>query len=312
MNTNTEDEYPEPSRVEIEAVLGWMHRTFPAYNADIRLGTRLGEGYERHIVLSDYHHREYSQRNWVTGSYETKRAHDPAAMAVVEQFMADYRPTHIHYLGDMVDFFTVSRFCQSRPDPEEVGQSLGAVRRIIAKHRDMFPDAQLAYYLGNHEARWQRYIETQAEALSGLVGTTYNEIFQAADLHLAMHRYRERVPILPRILELTHGDKVRAKSGYTAHAMLDRGVSGVSGHTHRLSVVYKTTRAGMTAWGENGCLCDTRPAYLDDPDWQQGFSVLYVDREAERFRLDAIPIVQTESARRIIYGGHVWEAEVQP
>lgn len=270
-------------------------------------GVSLPSTYERHIILSDYHHRIYKERDWVRGGFASQQAHDPTTMRVVEQFMLDYKPTHIHYLGDFVDFFAISRFCKAKPDPDEVGASLGAVRRLIRQHRLAHPSAVMAYYLGNHEFRWQNYIEINAEALSGVVDTSYNHIFDAEHVGLQMHRYKVRVPIIPGVLEITHGDKVRSRSGYTAHAMLERGVSGVSGHTHRLGAVYKTTRAGMSMWVENGCLCNTSPAYIDDPDWQQGLTVMYVDRVAGRFHMDLIPIIQAGEVRRIVYAGNQWE-----
>lgn len=74
-----------------------------------------------------------------------------------------------------------------------------------------------------------------------------------------------------------HGSMVRIKSGYTAHAMIERrGTSGVIGHTHRLSLVTKTMSGRSMFWIENGCLCNLNPTprYVNMPDWTNGFSII--------------------------------------
>ena len=57
-------------------------------------------------------------------------------------------------------------------------------------------------------------------------------------------------------------------------------------------------------WAENGCLCRLDPDYMEDPDWQQGFTIAYVDRENQRFHLEQLPIING----RIVHAGEVYEA----
>lgn len=263
--------------------------------------------HERHIVLSDYHHRVYAHYDYVSGKSEVRKAHDPLAMRVVEEFMAWWRPTHIHYLGDMVDFHAISKFCKSAPPEDELDESIQAVRGLFWKHRTAHPHAVMAYYQGNHEQRWEAYLEQHASPIRKLGVLSYEAIFGARELRMSIHPYKKRVQILPGVLELTHGDKVRNKSGLSAHAMLEKGVSGISGHTHRLGMIYKTNRAGATLWAENGCLCRLDPDYMEDPDWQQGFSVIYVDKHNARFHCDQLPITGQGQTRRIVYAGKVIE-----
>jgi hypothetical protein len=263
----------------------------------------VGDRWERHIILSDYHHRNYVERDWVNGQTHVRQAHDEGALAVAERFMQVWEPSHIHLAGDMVDFHTISHFCKTPPGDDELNESLHALAVITRRIRMAHPRAEMNYYLGNHEVRWQHFIGGVAAQLGGFQELTYSSILRAQENRLNIYPYKRRVPVLPGRFEITHGDRVRGKSGVTAHAMLDKGVSGVSGHTHRLGMVYRTNRVGTVVWAENGCLCRLDPEWLEDPDWQQGFTVAYVDRAEGRFHLDQIPIIKG----RVFYAGMVYE-----
>jgi hypothetical protein len=267
-----------------------------------------GGRFERHIVLSDYHIRNYKQKVWDEGReqyrYERKRAHDPRAMAVVEEFMKAWQPHGIWYNGDFIDFHGISRFCKTARDAEGMQADLDELLDLFERHQQMWPDAKRRFLLGNHDARFEPYIEQYAPALADLRCLSYHTLFQTKRLGLELHPYKERVSILPGVLEITHGDKVSKHSGQTAQKMLEMGVSGVSGHVHRLGLAFKTTRVGTTVWAEGGCLCSLEPDYMVDPNWQQGFTTILVDRENRRFHMDLVPIING----RIVYQGDVFEA----
>ncbi|MCA8938790.1 MAG: hypothetical protein KDB07_03230, partial [Planctomycetes bacterium] len=62
--------------------------------------------------------------------------------------------------------------------------------------------------------------------------------------------------------------------------------SGISGHTHRLGIHYRTTLAGTKFWIENGCLCNLDPDYTHgQPDWQHGFTSGYWSERFQRWFL---------------------------
>jgi hypothetical protein len=266
--------------------------------------------FERHIVIGDLHYRTYNQRVYdpVKGAYVERRrtCHDPDALRVTEAFMRSWKPDVIWLLGDLVDFPQLSRFDKEAYDSEGLEQDLLGVRAVLRRIRRDHPKAQMHYLLGNHEERLERYLRANAPALRWLTALTFHHIFDAQELGMHIYPYRERVPVLPGVLELTHGDKVAQKSGYTAHKMLEAGISGISGHVHRLGMVFKTTRAGMTVWIENGCLANLDPEYVHSPNWQSGFSVVYVDRKNARFHADIVPIT---ASKRIVYAGELYEAQ---
>ena len=93
---------------------------------------------------------------------------------------------------------------------------------------------------------------------------------------------------------IKHGNIVRTRSGYTATGEREKaGISGVSGHTHRLSQVYNTNYRGMTTWVECGCLCQLNPEYAEGQivDWQSGLGYGYFEKNNHRFVLHTVPII---------------------
>jgi hypothetical protein len=265
--------------------------------------------FERHVVLSDLHYRTYTQQVWdaEAGKYRgvQRTVHDPAALRVVEAFLRSWKPDVIWFNGDMLDAAPLSKHEKEPYESEGLEQDILGVRAIFRRFRRDHPRAEMHYLLGNHEAWLAKYLRRNAVELRWLSALSYQVMFDSAALRMPIYEYGERVPILPGVLEVTHGDKIAPKSGYTAHKMLEAGISGVSGHVHRLGMVYRTTRTGTTVWAEGGCLCSLEPSYVRDPNWQLGITVLYVDRKNSRFHIDQIPIV----GNRMVYAGETYQLQ---
>jgi hypothetical protein len=290
---------------------GWGRGEAPPIEATARVRLQaLPEvhRFERHVILSDLHYRTYTQQVWdaEAGRYKPvqRTVHDPAALRVVEAFLRSWKPDVIWFNGDMLDFAPLSKHDKEPYERDGLEQDIMGARAIFRRFRRDHPRAAMHYLLGNHEAWLEKYLRRNAAELRWLSALSYHVMFDSKELRMPIYPYGERVPILPGVLEVTHGDKIAPKSGYTAHKMLEAGISGVSGHVHRLGMVYRTTRTGTTVWAEGGCLCDLNPSYVRDPNWQLGITVLYVDRKNSRFHMDQIPIV----GNRMVYAGEVHEA----
>jgi hypothetical protein len=110
------------------------------------------------------------------------------------------------------------------------------------------------------------------------------------DIEFVPYDEQSKHKFLPKFL-LKHGNVVRQKSGYTANAEHSKyGMSGASGHTHRLSQFYHRDHNGNHVWLETGSTCDLNPEYTPDPDWQNGFVVLTLHRETGAFQAESVYI----------------------
>lgn len=196
---------------------------------------------------------------------------DPAAVAVMLKVSADLQPDYLYLNGDISDFYAISSHL---PDPRRnLVDELEITKRFLDDIMDATPNATRFFIEGNHEDRLRKYLISHASALvgnqavtvDGQLGLTRRGFTQVAYPHGVLHK----------TLYVVHGDLVSKHSAYTAKQMLDHyGISGISGHTHRLGSHYKTTLGGPLGWWENGCLCNLDLDYDDKPNWMQGFSIV--------------------------------------
>lgn len=227
--------------------------------------------------------------------------HDTQAVELVFAFLAWFKPKHVFIIGDFLDFYVLSRFSK---DPErllELQSDLDMGYAILKRLRKTCPRAKIVYIDGNHEARLLAFLWNHPE-ISTLKSLRLPELLRLADFDIEHHSYHEQLQWHGLLIE--HGDRVSKKSAYTAAAMVEaRGISGVTGHTHRLGTHYRTDNSGVKVWAENGCLCRLDPSYvIGVPNWQHGFSVAQAMKGDERFFLEQIPIVKG----KILYSGRLW------
>ncbi len=227
--------------------------------------------------------------------------HDPEAWATALAFARHFKPDRVFLLGDFLDFYQLSRFDR---DPERVGHlqaDLDCAHQLLKEVRKSAKDAPIQYLQGNHEDRLRRFLWTKAAELSGLRDLDIRRLLRLSDLGI---RYVEEPFIRYRSCVVKHGDIVRLRSGYTATGELDRtGLSGVSGHTHRLGHIYRRNAAGAFTWLEAGCLCQLDPQHWARrpavTDWMHGLAYGEFRKEGRRFVLHTLPIIKG----RVNYGG---------
>ena len=220
---------------------------------------------------------------------------DPEALEAALAFVRYYRPVRIFCLGDHVDFASISRFDKPPSDIARIGEDLEACTRFMTDIRESAPNARIHYLKGNHEARFGRFLWKHQEvaALFNAQGMDLPHLLKLGDLNIEWEE-SGALEVTPALI-VKHGHVVRQRSGYTATGELERnGVSGISGHTHRLGQVYKRSRAGVMTWVESGCLCKYDPDYMEGQvsDWQQGLSFGTVSLRGRGFTVHTAPIIK--------------------
>jgi UDP-2,3-diacylglucosamine pyrophosphatase LpxH len=216
-------------------------------------------------------------------------------------FLEWLKPEKIYILGDLIDCKPLGKY---RKEPSETyGQQyeydkaeevLRTIRGIVGQ------STTIDYLLGNHEHRLHNYLCDHPE-LFGLRTLTFTELLHTNDYGVTVHPYYQD-PIFYAGVALEHRDTVRCNSVYTAKSMYEkRGVSGISGHTHRVGIYTKTTLRGEEFWIENGHMSDVKKAtYTYHPDWAHGWSVGHLYPDDSRVVVSQV-IVRNY---RAYFGGH--------
>lgn len=217
----------------------------------------------RHIVLwPDTHHSDQ---------------HTKAVQNLV-RYIGDSQPDEVCILGDFLDMKAPARWSKGRAEEYAAGslkRELAAAYGTLALLRTRF-DGRVTFIVGNHEARYENYLNAYAPAIAG-ISKTLPELLRLDDYGVTLMDQPYR--IAPGVVAI-HGDLLRANAGASALAEVGRhGMSVVQGHTHRLGLVYQTHGATRFAL-EAGHLSDIRKAsYLSFPgvaNWQNGFGSLRV------------------------------------
>jgi UDP-2,3-diacylglucosamine pyrophosphatase LpxH len=228
---------------------------------------------------------------------------DKRAVAVVIDFLKWYRPDHLFLIGDIVDFYAISRYDK---DPDRIlglQDEIDETVDLLATFRKAVgPTCRITYREGNHELRLQKYVRTRPEIakLRGLQLPALLDFFRFNITHADYNQL-----LWHEGISVEHGDSVRKHAGYTACSMLERrGCSGISGHTHRLAMHCRSDNDDKM-WIENGCLCRLDPDYvIGRPNWQHGFTVGRRAGPHGHYILQPLPIVDY----KLIYHDRLFHA----
>jgi len=226
--------------------------------------------------------------------------HDIKAIRALISFAKWWKPDHVFFLGDVVDFYAISSFTKDPHRALGLQLEIDEAKKVLKMICDSAPQAHKYFIRGNHEARMQKFLWTRAAELSGLQGLDVPHMLGLAEL--GIHYYEEgRTKFRETIIK--HGDIVRKFTCYTGKGEFENtGISGISGHTHRLGLYAMTNEAGDFIWMECGHLCDIHQEYLQGkiPNWQQGFGIGYYKEGSKRFNADIVRIIN----HKAMYGGY--------
>lgn len=229
--------------------------------------------------------------------------HDQELLEVVYNFIADFSPDRLYLMGDQVNMTGVSKY---DPAPnyhvsvmDEIHVARHIVQKIVLSARKNNKNAEIVWLDGNHEYRLQRYLASTARSIEELE-VDGEQIVSIPNLFQFKQLGIKYVPYLRSVMEkgdvlIQHGTTVRKYAGYTAKAMIDStGMSGISGHTHRLAFHTRTMMKKNLFWIENGSLChqEPTPAYTTNPDWSLGFTYAYILKD--RMFPVVVPIYNNE------------------
>ena len=109
---------------------------------------------------------------------------DPVAVNMAVAFIKTQRPGTIHLLGDVGDYFSISRYDKDPMRRLNLQEELDAIRDWLAELRDAAPKAKIIYSEGNHEFRLRRYLRSEAKALAGLRALSLEKLLDFDKLHI--------------------------------------------------------------------------------------------------------------------------------
>lgn len=214
--------------------------------------------------------------------------HDRRAVEVLLRVVAAAEPDEVCILGDFLDMKSPARWSKGKAEEfaADLLREAEAAQKTLAALRQAQGTRTISFVPGNHDIRIQRYIETTAPALRGIV-RDYPELLRF-DHYDVVHTAKvigQATPyaVAPGTVAI-HGELLAStlnSAGQSAYKERHRlGRSIVQGHTHRLGIGWDTQDRDRF-WMECGHLKDVDQAtylsYAGHANWQQGFGSLRID-----------------------------------
>jgi len=214
---------------------------------------------------------------------------------LVFDFIKDFKPDIIDILGDLIDFWQISKFDKNPNRKNTLQEDIDKTHIYLKNLRVICPETEIELHSGNHLDRLRKYIWRQAEALECIRSLDIEFLLGLKELKISYLKNAEDYKKRNKLI-LTHGTVVSQESAMTARRNLKKyGLSVMCGHTHRGGSIYITDLLGVRGAWENFCLCDFKLAKewrMDVCNWQHGFSYIYY--YPDRFEVHQVPIIENK------------------
>ena len=243
-------------------------------------------GSKRVLLLSDIHYPYY----------------DREALLCALKYGMDKEVDTIIINGDLIDFWQISSFSKIGSKMSAADEVQGA-REFLYWLRENFKEARIVYKLGNHEARWNKYIWMRGPELAKLLDMEYG---QNLGLPSMLHCEKLKIEIVHewqwmRLGKLTiiHGHEVAGRFGGSvtpARALMNKmKVSAIQGHVHQVdSYTANNGKGEPISCFATGALCDLDADYDGTAKLRCSHGFAYIEMNGDNFKVDNIRIIDGE------------------
>lgn len=203
--------------------------------------------------------------------------HDRSALTRALKGIKDFEVDAIYLNGDTIDAYQLSRHEKNKLN-RSFKYEVDMTKLFFSELRSQFPDIDIYYKVGNHDSRFNKYINENAEQLQGIIG--FEDVMKLRDYRIK-YVPSETKAIFGK-LNILHGHELPVK-GATNHArtiMLKVMSNVLVGHFHRTDhSSIRDLDGSVYAVFATGCLCKLNPKYMPINNWNHGYAIIEKDRE---------------------------------
>jgi hypothetical protein len=197
--------------------------------------------------------------------------------------------------GDIADHYSISRW-QTDPRLRDFPGEINAVKFFLKGLREQFPKARIIYKHGNHEERYDKFLQLKAPELLEVEQFSWKSIFGLDDYGIEL--VTNKRPIKLGELNVIHGHEYVFQISNPVNPArglyLRSKVHCLGGHFHQTSQhSEKNLEQSVVSTWSTGALCDLHPEYRPLNPWNHGFAFVETDH-AGAFRVDNLRIVDGE------------------
>ncbi|NBW15322.1 MAG: hypothetical protein EBR82_45740, partial [Caulobacteraceae bacterium] len=203
--------------------------------------------------------------------------HSLEALTIAIRHLKNSQIDCLYLNGDIMDFYSISRHEKDK-DLRDFKREVDMSRDFLKKLRDLFPTIPIYYKLGNHEQRWAKSLQMQADEFAQLHELQFNIFFNLDKLQFNVVDDWQGMEMGD--LLVVHGHELYGAGGInpSQNLMNKTLCNTLMGHVHRTSTTQK-----KTAFKEfintytTGCLTVLSPKYMPFSQHNNGFAIVEIN-----------------------------------
>jgi predicted phosphodiesterase len=178
--------------------------------------------------------------------------------------------------GDTFDFYSISRH-EKEKDLRDFPKEIEMCRNFLQKLRDIFPNIPIYFKAGNHENRYQRYLNEQAEEFAQLHEMQFDKFFRLDSLDMKFVPDWQGMEMGD--LLVCHGHELMAGGMNPSQSTFNKTFCNtLIGHVHRTTnTIKKDGFKKFIHTYSTGCLTQLSPKYYPFAQHNQGFAIVTIE-----------------------------------
>lgn len=178
--------------------------------------------------------------------------------------------------GDTFDFYSISRH-EKEKDLRDFPKEIEMCRNFLQKLRDIFPNIPIYFKAGNHENRYQRYLNEQAEEFAQLHEMQFDKWFRLDVLDIKFVPDWQGMEMGD--LLVCHGHELMAGGMNPSQSTFNKTFCNtLIGHVHRTTnTIKKDGFKKFIHTYSTGCLTQLSPKYYPFAQHNNGFAIVTIE-----------------------------------
>ena len=201
--------------------------------------------------------------------------HSLEALTCVIKYFREQEIDCLIMNGDIFDMYSQSRH-EKEKDLRDLPREIDMGRNFLQKIRDIFPLIPIYYKMGNHEARWQRYLNEQAEEFASLHEMQFEQFFRLDKLGMIYIPDWQGIELAD--LLILHGQEIMAGGMNPSQSTWNKTFCNtLIGHVHRTTnTIRKNGFKEFFHSYSTGCLTQLSPKYYPFAQHNHGAALVRI------------------------------------
>ena len=203
--------------------------------------------------------------------------HDLTALTCAIKHLKEQEIDCLYLNGDIQDFYSISRH-EKEKDMRDFKREVDMNRDFLQRLRDLFRTIPIYYKLGNHENRFARALNVEAEEFAQLHDLQFDIFFRLDKLGITMIEDWQGMEMGD--LLVLHGHELYGGGGVNpSQNLFNKTICNtLIGHVHRTSTTQKKTgfKEFINTYS-TGCLTLLSPKYMPFSAHNHGFAIVEIE-----------------------------------